>query len=103
MWKIALNIVALLVLAFAVVYRMNYAPKASFYDARAMGVQGGEFLLESGEGEVRLSDFRGKTVVLYFGFASCPDVCPMSLAYLNNILEDFEQRDQVQVIFISVD
>lgn len=103
MWKIGVNILAILVLAFAVVYRMNYSGRDQVRDARAMGVRGGEFALQSDQGEVKLSDFRGKTVVLYFGFASCPDVCPMSLSSLNRMLKDFPQRDEVQVVFISVD
>ena len=103
MWKIALNIVALLVIVFAVVYRSNYGGKDPVHDARALGVQGGDFVLQSEKGEVSLKDFKGKTLVLYFGFATCPDVCPMSLSYLNGVLNKFPKRDEVQVIFVSVD
>ena len=103
MWKWILNIFAILIVVFAVIYRMNYSTKGPVTDARAIGLQGGDFTVESGDGEVSLSDFEGKTVILYFGFASCPDVCPMSLSYLNSVLKDIENRDQVQVIFVSVD
>ena len=37
---------------------------------------GGNFVLQSAEGPVSLSDYKGKVVVLYFGYAFCPDVCP---------------------------
>lgn len=103
MWKIGLNILAIALIAFAVVYRMNYSEKEITYDARAMGVRGGDFSLKSGERQIGLADFKGKTVVMYFGFASCPDVCPMALSYLNGVLNDFPQKDQVQVVFVSVD
>jgi len=67
---------------------------------------GGDFTLtpESGP-SVSLSDFRGKVVVLYFGYASCPDVCPTSLATIGSALKSLSKEElaQVQGIFISVD
>ncbi len=70
-----------------------------------LGKLGGDFTLQSASGPVSLSDFRGKVVVLYIGYASCPDVCPTALAVLSQgfkALSD-EQRQQVQGIFVSVD
>jgi protein SCO1/2 len=63
-----------------------------------------DFTLQSARGPVSLSDFRGKIVVLYFGYTSCPDVCPTTLASLRQALTDLGDRaDQVQVIMVSVD
>ena len=45
----------------------------------------------------------GKWSVLYFGYTSCPDVCPIDLAILNQTLSMMQQPDKLQVIFISVD
>jgi protein SCO1/2 len=56
---------------------------------------GGDFTLLKEDQAVKLSDFRGKLVVMYFGYASCPDICPTTLAP--------EELEQVQPIFISVD
>jgi protein SCO1/2 len=51
-----------------------------------------------------LSDFRGKLVVLYFGYTSCPDVCPATLVEINNALEELgEKAEMVQVIMVTVD
>jgi len=52
-----------------------------------------------------LADYRGKTVVLYFGYASCPDVCPTSLGLLSLALRKLtlEELEKIQVMFISVD
>jgi protein SCO1/2 len=62
------------------------------------------FTLQSVDGPVSLSDFRGKIVVLYFGYTSCPDVCPTTLANLRRALNDLgAQADEVQVIFVAVD
>ncbi len=63
-----------------------------------------DFELRSDRGTVRLSDFRGKWVLLFFGYASCPDVCPTTLADLARVMELLgEDADQLQVIMISVD
>ena len=51
-----------------------------------------------------MSDFRGKFVLLYFGYTYCPDVCPATLAMLNKALTRADDiADQFQVIFVSVD
>ncbi|MFB9885059.1 SCO family protein [Balneatrix alpica] len=66
---------------------------------------GGDFSLLSSEGEVALADFRGKWVVVFFGYTSCPDVCPTSLAMLGQALKQLsaEEQAQLQGLFISVD
>lgn len=50
-------------------------------------------------------DFRGKVAVVYFGFASCPDVCPLALGNLSAALNELSPRDQAKLapLFISVD
>jgi protein SCO1/2 len=53
---------------------------------------------------VGLSDFRGKLVVLYFGYTFCPDVCPTTLAEVGQAMRKLGQRaDGVQVIMVTVD
>ena len=66
---------------------------------------GGEFTLQSAQGPVSLSDFRGKVVALYFGYMSCPDICPTSLWNLSAAMRQLtpEQASQVQGVFISLD
>jgi protein SCO1/2 len=52
----------------------------------------------------RLSEARGEVVALFFGYTSCPDICPTTMAELNQALEKLGDRaDQVQVLFITVD
>jgi len=65
----------------------------------------GNFELQSASGPVALSDYRGKVVVLYFGYAFCPDVCPTSLGILSLALNELStvELSNVQPIFISVD
>lgn len=67
--------------------------------------RGGDFTLDSADGPVALERLRGKVVLLYFGYASCPDVCPTSLALTTAALKMLEPDElaRVQVLFISVD
>lgn len=66
---------------------------------------GGDFTLQSAKGPVSLAEFRGKVVPIYFGYTSCPDVCPTNLALIGGALRalDADELDQVQPIFITVD
>ena len=51
-----------------------------------------------------LSEQRGKIVLLFFGYTSCPDVCPTTMAELKQAMNQLgDQSDRVQVVFISVD
>jgi protein SCO1/2 len=58
----------------------------------------------AGDKTVKLSDFRGKLVVIYFGYTFCPDVCPATLGAVTQALRDLGTKaDEVQVIMVSVD
>ena len=63
------------------------------------------FTLTGPEGQpVSLRDFRGKIVILYYGYTFCPDVCPATLtkaAHARQLLG--KQADEVQVIMVSLD
>ncbi|MEX0998789.1 MAG: SCO family protein [Thermodesulfobacteriota bacterium] len=53
---------------------------------------------------VSLDQFKGKDVLLSFGYTSCPDICPTTLAKLNNIMDLLEDsKHKVQVLFITID
>lgn len=66
---------------------------------------GGDFTLQSDQGEISLHDFKGKVVPIYFGFTSCPDVCITSLTKMAQAIKTLpkEQQEQIQPIFITVD
>ena len=51
-----------------------------------------------------LADFKGKVVVVFFGFTQCPDVCPTSMAELAQVKQQLgADGDKLQGIFITVD
>jgi protein SCO1/2 len=52
----------------------------------------------------RLSDQKGKIVLLFFGYTSCPDVCPTTLAEFKQVMDGMgDKAKSVQVVFVSVD
>ena len=69
------------------------------------GPAGGDFILESIEGPVNLQDLRGKVVMLFFGYTSCPDICPLSLLRIGDCLSSLEteQAEQVSALFVTLD
>ena len=66
---------------------------------------GRDFQLTDHHGKPRtLADFRGKAVVLFFGFTQCPDVCPTTLSELADVMTRLgPDADRVQVLFVTVD
>ncbi len=65
-----------------------------------------DFSLTDHNGQARtLKDYQGKTVVLFFGFLNCPDICPSAMAHWAAVLEKLEPSDKarVQVLFATVD
>jgi protein SCO1/2 len=51
-----------------------------------------------------LADWKGKVVVLFFGFTQCPDVCPTTLATLADVMTRLgPDADRVQVLFVTLD
>ena len=64
-----------------------------------------DFALTDHTGKPRtLADFKGKVVLLFFGYTQCPDVCPTTMAEMANVLKALgPQADQVQVLFVTLD
>ncbi len=66
---------------------------------------GGPFALQGGDGKtVTDRDFRGKYMLVYFGYTFCPDVCPTTLNEVADALDRLGPKaDRLQAIFITVD
>ncbi|PIM55117.1 SCO family protein [Roseateles chitinivorans] len=82
------------------------APKASFQGVDLTGAAYARgFSLPDQHGRTRtLEDFKGKVVVVFFGFTQCPDVCPTTLAELAQVKKALgADGDKVQGVFITVD
>lgn len=54
--------------------------------------------------EIGASDYRGRVVVLYFGYTNCPDICPTTLSDLSDVLKRLgNHAGDVRVLFVTVD
>ncbi len=66
---------------------------------------GGDFTLHSSEGDITLSSFKGQVVVMYFGFLTCPEVCPNSMSVIARAVNKLgvEQAEDVKILLVSID
>lgn len=82
-------------------------PKPDFKNVDITGSTafGKDFSLLDSDGKVRtLADFRGKVVVMFFGYTQCPDVCPTTLTEMQQVMTLIgPQAEKVQVLFVTVD
>lgn len=64
-----------------------------------------QFTLSDHNAQIRtLGDFKGKVVVIFFGYASCPDICPSTLSRLAAVMKALgSESEKVQVLFVTVD
>jgi len=83
------------------------SPKLEFKNIDITGSTafGKDFSLVDPDGKVRtLADFKGKVVVMFFGYTQCPDVCPTTLTEMQQVMTMLgPQSDKVQVLFVTVD
>ncbi|HEX6827962.1 MAG TPA: SCO family protein [Burkholderiales bacterium] len=79
-------------------------PQFQSTDVTGMNLSGDFRLTDHNGGERTLADFRGKAVVLFFGYTHCPDVCPTTMAELAAAMKTLgKDAERVQVLFVTVD
>ena len=83
------------------------SPKPEFKNIDITGgtAFGKDFSLVDPDGKARtLADFKGKVVMMFFGYTQCPDVCPTTLTEMQQVMTILgPQSDKVQVLFVTVD
>jgi len=83
--------------------KKSVAPTASLYPEAKSISEKLNFINDQSK-SLNLSEIsQGKWVLMYFGYTSCPDVCPIDLSKINLSFEMMENKDKLQVVFISVD
>ena len=94
-------IVIVAVMLYLIYQAKNNELFNGFYNEREIE----DFSLTHHNGEnVSLSEFKGKLVLLNFGYTSCPDICPTTLTRLKNVYSKLSpNQEDIQVLFISVD
>jgi protein SCO1/2 len=90
------------VMAVAVVFPKAESFRGTLYDP---AIPAPEIDLTQGDGSgFRLSEKRGDVVLLFFGYTSCPDVCPTTLSDLRRVMDGLgPDAEHVQVVFVTVD
>ena len=80
------------------------APKFKNTDITGAGYGKALSLIDQNGKPRTLADFRGKVVLLFFGYTHCPDVCPTTLAELAQVMKLLgADADRAQVLFVTVD
>jgi protein SCO1/2 len=100
------TLIAALLLGLLVAYASLRTGPRSFEAVDITGADWGKgFELTDHHGTRRtLADFRGKVVMLFFGYTHCPDMCPTTMALLAGSLERMgDDAREVQVLFVTVD
>ena len=71
----------------------------------AAAPKGGDFVLQSSTGPLDTRSLRGQVLLVYFGYSHCPDICPASLGYAAQALNQLTpaERHRTKLILVSVD
>ena len=96
--------ILLLLLAALLLGACEQAPK--FNATELIGIDWGkDFALTDHTGKPRrLADFKGKAVVMFFGYTQCPDVCPTNMSTMREVMTTLgPQAERVQMLFVTID
>lgn len=108
-WLIGLGgLLAGLVMGFAILWAIGIRPfgTPTFHGITVQSPErAANFTLTTAGGQkVSLKQFRGKVILLYFGYTFCPDVCPATMTELKQAVNALgRDADKIQVLMISVD
>ena len=94
-------ILTVLGVGYLAFYSNKYAPNGQSANV-AEGLKNYDFTGKGTNGAVSLKSFEGKNKIIYFGYTTCPDVCPATLGILSGVLNELK-RDDIVVIFVTLD
>ena len=103
-WQFNL-VVAITTFLFAAISNAHEALKSEREPQQEQNYPGGDFILQSPDGQLSLQDLHGKVVLLFFGFTSCADVCPTALAVISRVFSMMSPEDlkKIRALFVSLD
>lgn len=97
--------VAAVILVGAAMLMNQSGPSAGLGGSTGTALVGGAFTLTDQDGKlVTDASFRGKAMVVFFGFSHCPEICPTTLAELGRALDQLGgEADRLTPLFITID
>jgi len=102
--KFFIKIIILVTLSFALTNANALSEKQDALPVIS-GV-GGDFTAVDGEGKtIHFSDFKGKVVILAFGYTNCADICPFTLGYLKQLYQSLPNdiQKKLRIVFVTID
>jgi protein SCO1/2 len=72
-------------------------------DLKSQYLKAGNFKLDYQNTSFELNSLKGQPVILYFGYTHCPDVCPVGLAVIRDVLNSNDKFEQVKALFVTLD
>ena len=88
---------------FFITSNRNYSQEKVVTEVESQeGIPGGHFSLKTHEGKIFNSSENQNPMLIYFGFTFCPDVCPITLLTMANVL-DILKEEEITPLFITVD
>lgn len=101
----SLKVLSSLLLVSALVACGESATKFNNIDITGSKAFGTNFSLIDHNGQKReLSDFKGKLLVMFYGYTQCPDVCPTTMTEMQGVMTLLgKNAERVQVVFVTVD
>ena len=93
------------ILAIVLQFALSVGAAATGLSTERVSGYGGDFTLQSSEGPVSLEQYRGKVVLMFFGYTSCPNICPIALSEISHVFSKLEvgEQQRVRAIFVSLD
>jgi protein SCO1/2 len=100
-----MNYLFKLIIALVLQGTITTAVLASELSAQVDEDHGGNFSLQASDGPVSLEQYRGRVVLIFFGFTSCPDICPIALSVISRALSELDAKEieKVGALFVSLD
>jgi len=72
-------------------------------DLKSQYLKAGDFKLHYDGHPFKLSSLKGQPAILYFGYTNCPDVCPVGLAVIRDVLNSDSNFETVKALFVTLD
>ena len=104
-FKILIGLLCLILIGWGIIlYQIIDQKSKSDYYGIVHEREAPSFTLTDQNGsKVSLSNFKDKVVLLFFGYTHCPDICPMTLSVMNNVVDELgDQAEKVQVLFVTL-